>query len=119
LPFFTGTGPLLVRKYTDHVLSTASFEPGWMVLYLGILLLIGVGAGICVPRLPLGVPRRGFDMYTWMAAFDAKELVPETSAAEREREAIPSIRGMEPYEIENAMGDLRFRYNVNRSGDTS
>ena len=50
-----------------------------MLVYLSVVLLVGLFAGLFVPRLPLGMPRRGFELYTWMAAFQAGEWVGEST----------------------------------------
>ena len=97
----------MARKYQDLVLSNASINTFAMLVYLTFVLLVGLIAGLFVPRLPLGMPRRGFELYTWMAAFQAGELVGESNEDGGEKEA---LRNMELHEIERAMGGLKFRY---------
>jgi hypothetical protein len=88
------------------VLSSAQINLKGMLTYLAIVLLIGLMAGLCVPRLPLDVPRRGFELYSWVAAFHAEELVGDVDLRQSQ---VP--KKMELEDIEDAMGELRFRYN--------
>ena len=97
----------MAQKYEDLVLSNASINTPAMLVYLVVLLLVGLTAGLFVPRLPLGMPRRGFELYTWMAAFQAGELVGEIDEHAGEKEA---LRNMELDEIERAVGGLKVRY---------
>ncbi|KAF9004740.1 hypothetical protein BDQ17DRAFT_1354599 [Cyathus striatus] len=103
LPYFVGSGDSLARRYSDRVLSTADIEPVQMIVVLIIVLFMGVLAALFVPKLPLAVPRRGFELYSWMAAFYADELVGE-------RPAIGMGRNMEIQEITELVGNLKFRY---------
>ncbi|RDB19547.1 hypothetical protein Hypma_013386 [Hypsizygus marmoreus] len=103
LPYFSGTGKLLARRYPDRVLSSASVNPLYMSIYLLLVLIFGLLAGFFVPKLPLNVPHRGFEVYSWMAAFHADELVGE-------RRNVGIARNMELDDIEHQMGELRFRY---------
>jgi hypothetical protein len=103
LPYFAGSGKTLARRYNDRVSSSASINPVYMGSYLAFILVVGLLAGFFVPKLPLDVPHRGFEVYSWIAAFHADELIGvgrNTGIA----------RNMELDEIERRMGDLRFRY---------
>ncbi|KAG6853509.1 hypothetical protein C0991_003704 [Blastosporella zonata] len=103
LPYFAGTGDLLTRRYMDRVLSNTWINPVNMGIYLALIFVFGVLAGLFVPRLPLNVPHRGFEVYSWMAAFHADELT-EIGRA-------PGIeKNLELDEIAELMGDLKFRY---------
>ena len=97
----------MAQKYKDLVLSNAVVQTPATPIYLASLLLVGLIAGLFVPRLPLGMPRRGFEPYTWMAAFQAGELVGEIDERAGEREA---LKNMELDEIERAVGGLRVWY---------
>ncbi|KAF8883443.1 hypothetical protein BD779DRAFT_1802002 [Infundibulicybe gibba] len=77
LPYFAGTGPVVARSYPDRVMSSAAIQPIEMAIALGAIFILGWVAGMFVPKLPLGVPRRGFELYSWLAAFHADELVGE------------------------------------------
>ncbi|KAF8075860.1 hypothetical protein FPV67DRAFT_386387 [Lyophyllum atratum] len=103
LPYFVGSGKTVARRYHDQVSSSASVIPLYMGIYLAFILVIGLVAGFFVPKLPLDVPHRGFEVYSWIAAFHADELI----GVGRN---VPISRNMELDEIEQRMGDLRFRY---------
>ncbi|KAG5639156.1 hypothetical protein H0H81_006415 [Sphagnurus paluster] len=103
LPYFSGSGKILARRYDDLALSSASINPLPTGIYLGFILIIGLLAGFFVPKLPMDVPRRGFELYTWMAAFHADELVGEGRST-------GIARNMELDEIAERLGDLKFRY---------
>jgi hypothetical protein len=83
-------------------MSTASFRPVYVSLYLLSMLTLGLLGGLFVPKLPLDVPHRGFDLYSWMAAFHADELVTEKDMG--------MTRNMELHEITDRLGGLKFRY---------
>jgi len=95
----------VAEQYKDLVVSTATVNTPTTVGYLMLLLLVGLMAGLFVPWLPLGMPRRGFELYTWMAAFQAGELVINEHAGEEE-----TLRHMELEEIEKAMGGSKVMY---------
>ncbi|KAG5651680.1 hypothetical protein H0H81_007841 [Sphagnurus paluster] len=103
LPYFAGSGKTLARRYNDRVLSSASINPRHMAVYLTLILVLGLGAGFFVPKLPLNVPHRGFEVYSWMAAFHAEELIGESKTT-------GISRNLEIDEIAQQMGDLKFRY---------
>jgi len=103
LPYFIGWGQSLARLYPDLVLSRVSFNTLAMVVYLLGILILGTLAGLFVPRLPLGVARRAFDVYSWMAAFHADELVGNDQIA-------MINKNMELGDIEHRMGGVKLRY---------
>ncbi|KNZ77671.1 hypothetical protein J132_04490 [Termitomyces sp. J132] len=103
LPYFSGTGDILARQYQDLVLSSTSINPLLMGIYLGLIFLLGLLAGFFVPRLPLNVPHRGFEVYSWIAAFHADELMEINDMSGIEK-------NLELHEIEQRVGDVRFRY---------
>ena len=74
LPFLSGTGPIVVRAYKDEVLASASFNPYILGGVLGIVLVLGVLAGLFVPALPFDIPRRGFGLFSWVAVLHGREL---------------------------------------------
>ena len=84
-------------------MSTASFRPAYVSLYLLSMLTLGLLGGLFVPKLPLDVPHRGFELYSWMAAFHVDELVGTEGD-------IKIKRNMELHEIADRMGGLKFRY---------
>ncbi|KAG6883889.1 hypothetical protein C0992_007533 [Termitomyces sp. T32_za158] len=103
LPYFAGTGEILARRYQDRVLSSTSINPVYMGICLGLIFLLGVLAGFFVPTLPLDVPHRGFEIYSWIAAFYADELM--------EIGRTPVIeKNLKLQEIAQQVGDIKFRY---------
>ena len=74
LPFLSGSGPIVVRACKDAVLASASFNPYILCGVLGIALVLGVLAGLFVPALPFGIPRRGFRLFSWVAVLRGQEL---------------------------------------------
>lgn len=115
LPYFIGSGSLVVRVYPDLVLAFASIDPLAMVIALVVIFLLGLTAALSVPRLPLGIPRRGFGLYSWLAAFRAEELVgmSEKQTGEGKRYILidlPIEKGMDIEDIEKQVGGMRFRY---------
>ena len=74
LPYFAGSADTLARQYPDLVLAYASIRVRYMVGLLITVLGVGIIAGLFVPALPFQVPHRGFDIYSWLAAFRANEL---------------------------------------------
>ena len=107
LPFFAGSGKIVAQQYHDLILSDVQIYTTAMLGYLMFVLLVGLIAGLFVPRLPLGMPRRGFGMYTWIAAFQVGELVGEIDEDAGEKKA---LRNMELDEIENKLGELKVKY---------
>ncbi|SJL11073.1 uncharacterized protein ARMOST_14474 [Armillaria ostoyae] len=103
LPYFAGSADTLARQYPDLVLAYAEIHTLYMVSLLITVLCVGVIAGFFVPTLPFHVPRRGFDVYSWLAAFRANELIIGTDTK--------GIRkGMETKEMAKLMGDSRISY---------
>lgn len=87
-------------------MSSAHINPLHMCIYLLLVLFLGLLAALFVPKLPLDVPHRGFELYSWMAAFHADELIGEG------RE-LGITRNMPLDAIAHQIGDLRFRINNN------
>jgi hypothetical protein len=44
---------------------------------LGTVLVLGIVAGLCTPRLPRDVPRREFGLYSWLAAIHGDRFLQE------------------------------------------
>jgi len=102
LPYFVGSGDALARCYPDSIIARATINTFYIVMYLVFVLVLGLIAGFFVPKLPLDVPHRGFELYSWVAAFQADELISERGLA--------ITRNMELDEIARRTGDLKFRY---------
>ncbi|KAK0216238.1 hypothetical protein IW262DRAFT_1449725 [Armillaria fumosa] len=103
LPYFAGSADTLAREYPDRVLAYAEIHTLYMVSLLVTVLCVGVTAGFFVPTLPFHVPRRGFDIYSWLAAFRANELSIGTDTKSIQK-------GMETKEMAKLMGDSRISY---------
>lgn len=102
LPYFAGSGFILARRYPDSVITKTVISNISMAITLVVVLLVGMISAFFVPRLPMGVPRRGFDLYSWISAFHSRELI-----AER-RSGID--KNMDLEEIVERVGELRFRH---------
>ncbi|KAK0189510.1 hypothetical protein F5146DRAFT_628992 [Armillaria mellea] len=105
LPYFAGSADTLARQYPDRVLAYAEINILYMVGLLIAVLCVGVIAGFFVPTLPFHVPRRGFDIYSWLAAFHANELIVDTAS---DTKCIQ--KGMETKEMAKLMRDSRISY---------
>ncbi|KAJ7727961.1 hypothetical protein B0H16DRAFT_1894321 [Mycena metata] len=105
LSYFAGSGQTVARSYADSVLSETRINTVECLVVLGIVLVLGVLAGLFVPRLPMSVPRRGFELYSWMAAFYSHELV-----LDQIDQSEAMVKQMELSSIKKYLGDLRFRY---------
>ncbi|KAK0216216.1 hypothetical protein IW262DRAFT_1276633 [Armillaria fumosa] len=103
LPYFAGSADTLARQYSDRVLAYAEIHTLYMVSLLITVLCVGVIAGFFVPTLPFHVPRRGFDIYSWLAAFRANELSIGTDTKSIQK-------GMETQDMAKLMGDSRISY---------
>jgi len=105
LPFLSGTRPIVVRAYKDVVLASASFQPGILAGVLGCTLLLGALAGFLVPALPFDIPRRGFGLFSWVAALQGQELGGELAKNNINRH-------MELNELEKTLGEGRVHFIV-------
>jgi len=103
LPFLSGTRPIVVRAYQDVVLASASFRPAVLAGVLGGTLLLGVLAGFLVPALPFDIPRRGFGLFSWVAALQGQELGGELVQNDIDRH-------MDLNELENILGEKRVHF---------
>jgi len=103
LPFLSGTRPIVVRAYQDVVLASASFRPVILAGVLGCTLLLGVLAGFIVPALPFDIPRRGFGLFSWVAALQGQELGGELAQNDIDRH-------MDLNELEKILGEKRVHF---------
>ncbi|KAF9033113.1 hypothetical protein BJ165DRAFT_758466 [Panaeolus papilionaceus] len=104
LPYLAGSGQLVARRYQDRVVAIASLRNFDLSMALGLVFMTGLLCTIAVPRLPLGVPKRGFNLYSWILAFHAKEV--EVEGGEQ------IVRGMHLDELEEYAGDAILRYRI-------
>lgn len=103
LPFLSGTQPIVVRTYPDVVLASASFQPAMLVGVLSGTLLLGALAGLFVPALPFDIPRRGFGLFSWVAALQGQELGGELAKGNINRH-------MDLDELEKTLGEKRVHF---------
>ena len=102
LPYFAGSGLVVARSYQDQVVTSPVINVIPACMTILAVLLMGLVSALFIPRLPLDVPRRGFDLYSWLSAFYAHELVPEHP---------PAIsKDMDLKDIIDHTSDLKFRY---------
>ncbi|KAG7096538.1 hypothetical protein E1B28_003965 [Marasmius oreades] len=102
LPYFAGSGDAVAWAFRDQVLAVAHVQRALALGLLGLILALGLIAGFFVPKLPMDVPRRGFELFSWFAAFQANELSGDRPPLLRKR--------MHLDDIEKEFGDLKFRY---------
>jgi nitrate reductase gamma subunit len=102
LPYFAGTGLVVARRYDDQVVTSPVINNVFMCMTILAAFLMGLISALFVPRLPLDVPRRGFDLYSWLSAFHAHELVPEHPTG--------ISKDMELRDIKDYTSKLRFRH---------
>ena len=102
LPYFAGSGPIVARRYYDQVVTNPVISNTFMCITILAAFLMGLMSALFVPRLPLDVPRRGFDLYSWLSAFYAHELVSESP--------VGISKDMDLKEIIDHTSELKFRY---------
>jgi len=69
LPYLAGSGFVVAQSYEDETLAYTTYEL-WQLIGLSVLIwILGVVGELFVPRLPLGIPRREFGIYSWLALF--------------------------------------------------
>ncbi|KAJ3509093.1 hypothetical protein NLJ89_g5402 [Agrocybe chaxingu] len=102
LPYFVGSGMSVARQYHDRQSTTAVVNKLYTLLAFLVVFLMGAISAFFVPRLPLDIPRRGFDLYSWMTAFQAQELVSERTSV--------FGKSMDLRDIKEHAGEIRFRY---------
>jgi hypothetical protein len=64
--------------------------------------VMGLISALFVPRLPLNLPRRGFDLYSWLSALYGHELVAERPAG--------IGKDMDLKDIIDRTSEFKFRY---------
>ena len=102
LPYFAGSGLILARCYPDQVVTSASISTPLMASTMSVVFVTGLISALFVPRLPLDIARRGFDLYSWFSVFNAHELVAEHPGR--------ISRNMELRDIKDHTAELKFRY---------
>ncbi|KAK7051334.1 hypothetical protein VNI00_004834 [Paramarasmius palmivorus] len=103
LTYLAGSADTLAWSFPDQVRASARVNNTLVLSLLGVILAMGLIAGLFVPKLPMQVPRRGFTLYSWLLAFQGTELTPDRT---------PMLhKHMHLEDAEREIGDLKFRYN--------
>jgi len=91
LPYLVGTGYIAAQACNDRMIATGSVDKLLLGLVLGLLLLLGVIADICIPALPQGMPLRDFSVLSSISIarsallkLDAKDQSPNWEAKKPE-----------------------------------
>jgi len=84
LPYLAGSRPIVAQSYVDETLAYATYKR-WQLISLPVLVwILGVIGELFVPTLPLGIPRREFGVYSWLALLQSQacrpSCVPRTRA---------------------------------------
>ncbi|KDQ11376.1 hypothetical protein BOTBODRAFT_459445 [Botryobasidium botryosum FD-172 SS1] len=64
LPYLIGTGYVTAQVRQDRIIAAGQVNQLYLGLVLGLILLLGFIADVCIPRLPDGVPLRDFSMFS-------------------------------------------------------
>lgn len=110
LPFLAGTGAVVARLYPSHIISVASVDTVPMVIANVAILILGLIAGLCVPRLPLAVPRRGFDLMSWLAVLYGDNVVGQLPILPGSHSSLNQRVAVE--DVDRRLGDVRIKYKV-------
>lgn len=104
LPYLTGSQPVVAYHYTENGVAHAKLLPVPTVLTLTTLWLVGCFCAFFVPRLPLGVPRRDFSLFTWIATFEGDGIL----------QAVVDHKGLRRHmdleELRQQIGEQKVRY---------
>lgn len=75
LPYLVGSQPIVAHLYPDKTVAYTKVFVVWLIGSLIGVLILGFVVAIFVPRLPLGLPRRDFGIFSWLAAIEGDSLV--------------------------------------------
>ncbi|CAG8679796.1 6405_t:CDS:2 [Acaulospora colombiana] len=75
LPYLAGSKSVVAYQYPVKTTAFAHLFVGPTIGSLAVILLVGFAAAFFVPRLPLGIPRRDFSVFTWLAAFEGDGMI--------------------------------------------
>ncbi|KAF9464264.1 hypothetical protein BDZ94DRAFT_1256702 [Collybia nuda] len=103
LPYLVGSRDAIARCYPDRALTSAHMSNLPISMYFLFIMVLGLIAGFFVPRLPLGIPRRDFELCARIVAFQADGLIGDGGD-------LCIVQNMELGVIANQIGDLRFQY---------
>ena len=114
LPFLAGSSQIVSRRYYDNVVAKVYFSPLIAILVLASVLVTGVMAGLFVPRLPMDVPRRGFDLMSWISVLYGDGLVEQLPEGVRSGGLGKRV---EMEDVRRRMGDVRLRFGYRDFGE--
>ncbi|TFK28706.1 hypothetical protein FA15DRAFT_665147 [Coprinopsis marcescibilis] len=97
-----GSERVVARWYPDAIRATSGIYYSIFAPIVGVAFFVGAVTAFCIPTLPANAPRRGFDLYSWVAALNARELL-GTRMGRIQRQ-------MELEAIEQVLVDSRIRY---------
>ena len=83
-----------------------------MIATIATLFVLGITAGLCVPTLPQGKPRRGVDLISWIAALEGDGLQIEKDGEDIGKVNWELQRGEEVEEVEKDYGNGKVRYPI-------
>ncbi|KAG8714159.1 hypothetical protein FRC08_012299 [Ceratobasidium sp. 394] len=108
LPYLAGSQPIVARSYPDKTVAYTKTSRVSLAILLLMMLLLGYILAIFVPRLPLGLPRRDFGVFSWLAAIEGDAIV-----------GIPTGVGRYEHldEIRRRGKDVKVRYTAPRESD--
>ncbi|QRW25547.1 hypothetical protein RhiXN_07496 [Rhizoctonia solani] len=108
LPYLAGSQPILARNYPDKTVAYIRISKLGLSISLLVMLLLGYIVAIFVPRLPLGLPRRDFGVYSWLAAIEGDAIV-----------GIPTGVGRYEHleELQRRGGEVKVRYMAPNEND--
>ncbi|KAG9079791.1 hypothetical protein FRC06_007464, partial [Ceratobasidium sp. 370] len=75
LPYLAGSQLIVARSYPDKTVAYTRTSRLSLGILLLLMLLLGYLLAIFVPRLPLGLPRRDFGVFSWLAAIEGDAIV--------------------------------------------
>lgn len=112
LPFLAGSGVIAARVYPTLLLCSTAIDLTLMVVVNISVFVVGLVACICVPRLPLGVPRRGFDLLSWLAVLYEDNVVGQLPFLPGKHTGSSSRLKSSLENIEDKFGDISLKYKV-------
>ncbi|KAK7471217.1 hypothetical protein VKT23_002626 [Stygiomarasmius scandens] len=113
LPYFAGSAQVAARRYEDVENASVHLNLIPLMILIASVWIMGTIAGLFVPRLPMKVPRRGFQLYSWLAAFIGGEI--EVLAAQ-DGKNIARSKYMSLTDMEKEFGKVRVKYNFAADG---
>ena len=111
LPFLAGTGPIVARVYPARTSSYSEVDAPAMIIFIVSLFFVGLIACLCVPKLPLGVPRRGFDLLSWLAVLHEDNVIGQLPILPKNQTST-SGHGSTTDDIADKYGDVAVKYKV-------